>query len=85
MPQRSSTPLEAKGGAGVFPEGVSLMYFALRGKASPRPTATYAYLSVAYITAFIVCMRFSASSKTRERGPSKTSLAASISGRPNFS
>ncbi len=44
-----------------------------------------AYLSVAYITALIVCMRFSASSKTRERGPSKTSLVTSISGRPNFS
>lgn len=43
------------------------------------------YLSVAYITALIVCMRFSASSKTRERGPSNTLSATSISVRPNCS
>ena len=37
------------------------------------------------MTAFIVCMRFSASSKTMDCGPSKTSFVTSSASRPYFS
>ena len=41
--------------------------------------------SVAAMTAFIVCIRFSASLNTTDCGPSKTSSVTSISVMPNFS
>ena len=39
---------------------------------------------VAKMTALMVCIRFSASSKTRERSEVNTSSVTSISGMPNF-
>ena len=41
--------------------------------------------SVAAMTALMVCIRFSASSKTMEAGLSKTSSVTSMAVRPNFS
>ena len=43
------------------------------------------FYSVAAITALMVCMRFSASSKTMDWGPSKTSSVTSMQSTPNFS
>ena len=40
---------------------------------------------LAAMTALMVCRRFSASSKTMERGPSKTSSVTSMQSMPNFS
>ena len=48
------------------------------------PAPRTAYRNVASMTALIECRRFSASSKTRLRGPSKTSSVTSSSARPNF-
>ena len=42
-------------------------------------------VSVAAMTAFIVCMRFSASAKTTDCALSNTSSVTSIESRPNFS
>jgi hypothetical protein len=42
------------------------------------------HLSVAYMMAFMLCMRFSASSNTTERDDSNTSSVTSISSMPNF-
>lgn len=50
-------------------------FIVLRADQSPR---------VATITAFIVCILFSASSKTIEFSDSKTSSVTSIPSRPNF-
>lgn len=52
--------------------------------AAETPRRPHPYRSVAYMTALIECRRFSASSKTRLCGPSKTSSVTSSSARPNF-
>ena len=44
-----------------------------------HPGCWFAYFKVAYIIALILCIRFSASSNTTERGPSNTSLVTSNS------
>lgn len=51
----------------------------------PHATRRYPYFSVAYMTALMECMRFSASSNTTLRGPSNTSSVTSSSVTPNFS
>ena len=51
----------------------------------PNRDSPLFYASVAAMTALMVCIRFSASSKTMERGDSNTSSVTSIQSMPNLS
>ena len=45
----------------------------------------FSYFISSYMTALMVCIRFSASSKTMEAGDSNTSSVTYMASRPNFS
>ena len=62
----------------LFELNIKLLY----GRCSKR--VPFFIYSVAAITALMVCMRFSASSKTMDCADSKTSSVTSIASMPNF-
>lgn len=93
----SITHLEEKGKAGQK-SNLNRPFFWFPKYAKGRPSAkegppllsahfrcrTGHFIS-SYMTALMVCIRFSASSKTMERSDSKTSSVTSMALRPNFS